>query len=407
MLSLLKLKKIRGWCLFDFAISSFPTLIITFFYGAFYAKKIASSSVLGASLWGFAISSASVLSLLIFAIVLFGGNLFKSKIKSNFFKFFFYLLVFFSFSLVFFNEGTNQIIPLLFVIMAFISFEFVNLFYNISLFKMQKTRVGALSNLGWAFGYLGGLISLIVIFLMIQISSENEYKIFGMSVFLFIGPFVAIWTLVFGSSHFKNLESVKFNKPNMLDLIENLRSKGLYRFLISYFFFNNAVISIFAFASMFSAFLFGLTESQILFLGIFIIGCFILGRYEDIIGSFKTVVICILGLMVVTFLLFWIKKVSLFWILSLAIGFFIGPIQASSRSVLVKEIKAKNQLSAFGLYSMFGNICSVLGPLLIGVIIDFSGSIRMGMLIIPIFFFLALLPFLKKSMFKVSYPSKN
>ena len=56
---------------------------------------------------------------------------------------------------------------------------------------------------------------------------------------------------------------------------------------------------------------------------------------------------------------------------------------------------------------MFGNICSVLGPLLIGVIIDFSGSIRMGMLIIPIFFFLALLPFLKKSMFKVSYPSKN
>ena len=80
MLSLLKLKKIRGWCLFDFAISSFPTLIITFFYGAFYAKKIASSSVLGASLWGFAISSASVLSLLIFAIVLFGGNLFKSKI---------------------------------------------------------------------------------------------------------------------------------------------------------------------------------------------------------------------------------------------------------------------------------------------------------------------------------------
>ena len=110
---------------------------------------------------------------------------------------------------------------------------------------MQKTRVGALSNLGWAFGYLGGLISLIVIFLMIQISSENEYKIFGMSVFLFIGPFVAIWTLVL-EVHIskKNLESVKFDKPNMLDLIENLRSKGLYRFLISYFFFNNAVISI-------------------------------------------------------------------------------------------------------------------------------------------------------------------
>ena len=226
MLSLLKLKKIRGWCLFDFAISSFPTLIITFFYGAFYAKKIASNSILGTSLWGFAISSASVLSLLIIAIVLFGGNFFKSKIKSNFFKFFFYLLVFFSFSLVFFNEGANQIIPLLFVIMAFISFEFVNLFYNVSLFKMQKTRIGALSNLGWAFGYFGGLISLIIVFLIIQISSVNEYKIFGMSVFLFIGPFVAIWTLVFGFRHLENSTTISFKVPNIIQLYDNIKSSS-------------------------------------------------------------------------------------------------------------------------------------------------------------------------------------
>ena len=85
--------------------------------------------------------------------------------------------------------------------------------------------------------------------------------------------------------------------------------------------------------------------------------------------------------------------------------FFIGPIQASSRSVLVKEIKAKTNYLHL-VYTLCSEIFVRLGPLLIGVIIDFSGSIRMGMLIIPIFF-LALLPFLKKSMFKVSYPSKN
>ena len=43
------------------------------------------------------------------------------------------------------------------------------------------------------------------------------------------------------------------------------------------------------------------------------------------------------------------------------IGFFIGPIQAASRSVIAK-IESKNQLSAFCVYSMFGNICSILGP---------------------------------------------
>ncbi len=400
MFSLLKSKEIRGWCLFDFAISSFPTLILTFFYGAFYAKKIASDEIIGTSLWGIAISFASVLSFLLLAFLLFAGQHSKLQIKVTFFKFFFYLLIIFSFGLIFFSEGSNQVIPLLFVVVSFISFEFVNLFYNVTLYKIQKKKeVGALSNLGWAFGYLGGLLSLLFIFIIIQISSSNDFIIFGVPVLLMIGPFVAGWTFVFGMPHFKNLGEIKFSKLHIPNLLENLRSSGLTKFMISYFFFNNAVISIFAFASMFSAFLFGLSESQILFLGVFInlfgiVGCITIGRFEDKIGSLKTVIICILSLFIVTCLLFWVENVWIFLILSLVIGFFIGPIQASSRSVLVKKINVKNQLSAFSLYAIFGNMCSILGPLSVGVLIDLSGSIRYGILIIPLFFALSLVPFI-------------
>ena len=60
----------------------------------------------------------------------------------------------------------------------------------------------------------------------------------------------------------------------------------------------------------------------------------------------------------------------LFWILSLMIGFFIGPIQAASRSVIARNDESKNQLSAFCVYSMFGNICSILGPFLVGLVIS-------------------------------------
>ena len=173
-------------------------------------------------------------------------------------------------------------------------------------------------------------------------------------------------------------------------------------FLVSYFFFNNAVISIFAFASMFASFLFGFTESQILFLGIFInlsgiIGCLILGRYEDKIGSEKTVLICILSLFISTFFLYFTKGYEIFWILALFIGFFIGPIQAASRSVIVKKIKSSDQLSAFCSFAMFGNICAILGPFLVSLIIDYSDNIRYGLLIIPIFLLLSLVPFKKIS----------
>ena len=89
MLSLLNSKKVRSWCFFDFGISSYPTLILTFFYGAFYAKEIATNSTIGTSLWGYALSSASIICFLILSFILiFGRSLFK-KIKVITFEFFF------------------------------------------------------------------------------------------------------------------------------------------------------------------------------------------------------------------------------------------------------------------------------------------------------------------------------
>ena len=82
---------------------------------------------------------------------------------------------------------------------------------------------------------------------------------------------------------------------------------------------------------------------------------------------------------------------------TLFIGFFIGPIQAASRSVIVKKIKSSDQLSAFCSFAMFGNICAILGPFLVSLIIDYTGNIRYGLLIIPTFLLLSLLPFKKIS----------
>ena len=116
---------------------------------------------------------------------------------------------------------------------------------------------------------------------------------------------------------------------------------------------------------MFASFLFGFSESQILFLGVFInlsgiIGCLILGRYEDRFGSEKTVLVCIFALLLFTALLFITKKNLIFWLIALFIGFFIGPIQAASRSVIVKKIRSSDQLSAFCSFAMFGNVCAIL-----------------------------------------------
>ncbi len=403
MIDQLKNKKIRGWCFFDFGISCYPTLILTFFYGAFYAKKIAVSPEIGTSNWGFSISIASILSFLLFSIILVQGKNFFGNLKTRFFGWFYLILILSTASLYFFDESSNEFYPLLVIIVSLVSFEIINLFYNLSLHKVApKHKEGQISNLGWAFGYLGGLCSLAIIFLLLKFTKLYDYKLFDISIFLLIGPFVAMWTILFGYSHIKNFMNEKFKIPNIVDFLKSIRKSKITPFLLSYFFFNNAIISIFAFASMFASFLFGFSESQILFLGVFInlsgiIGCLILGRYEDRFGSEKTVLVCIFALLLSTALLFITKKNLIFWLIALFIGFFIGPIQAASRSVIVKKIRSSDQLSAFCSFAMFGNVCAILGPFLVSIIIDYSGNIRYGLLVIPAFFLLSIIPFKKIS----------
>ena len=288
-----------------------------------------------------------------------------------------------------------------------ISFEVVNLFYNLSLHKVSnKNEEGLISNLGWGFGYLGGLISLLIVFSFIQLTKHYEYQILGISVFLLVGPFVGIWTLIFGYMHLRDFIKTVFDIPTLIDFFKNVKDENLLNFVYSYFFFNNAVVSIFAFAGMFASFLFGLTESDILFLGVFInlfgiVGCFSLGRMEDKIGSRRIISICIISLFICTISLYFTRNVLIFWIIALIIGFFIGPIQASSRSVIAKHIKSKNQISAFCAFSMFGNMCAILGPFFVGFVIRLTNDVQYGLLIIPLFLGLSIFPSLIRGKFNV------
>ncbi len=395
-----KNKKIRDWCLFDFGISSYPTLIITFIYGAFYAKQIALSPEIGASNWGFAISFGSVLSFFVFLSVLLKGN--KNKnLGIKFFSSSFNLFVISVSALYLFDQSSNEYFPLIIVIISLVTFEILNLFYNLSLHDVaKKKKRGLISSLGWATGYLGGLLSLVLILTLLSITKENDFKILGQSIFLLLGPIVGIWTLFFGSKHIRHYKNKTFKIDKFVFFLKKIKFNKINKFLISYFFFNNSVICIFAFASIIASFLFGFSEEEILRLGIFInfagiIGCLLLGKIEDNFGSENVVITCIIFLMLTTIMLYFTSNKSLFWILSLIIGFFIGPIQAASRSLISKKLESKSQLSAFCVYSMFGNICSILGPFLVGLVINFTSDIRQGLLVIPIFFLISLIPLYK------------
>jgi UMF1 family MFS transporter len=299
--------------------------------------------------------------------------------------------------LFFLEKGSNNILPLLLIIVSFISFEVLNFFYNLSLHKISKRSIqGAVSNLGWASGYVGGLLSLLLTFIFIKITKSQNYEFLGFSTFLFIGPFVAFWCLIFGRSHLNNFKGKTFLIPTIKNILPELKNSRLPWFLLGYFFFNNGVICIFVFASMFASILFGLKETEILLMGVFInlrgvLGCLVLGRIDDKVGSEKIVISCSLLLFFLTFSIYFVNSVYLFWIIAILIGFFVGPIQASSRSVIAKRTITKNQTVSFSIFTIFGSLCSIFGPFLVGIIIDISDSIRLGLCIISLFFIIPVL----------------
>ena len=140
---------------------------------------------------------------------------------------------------------------------------------------------------------------------LLNLTQLNDYKLFGQSIFLLIGPFVGLWTLIFGFKHIDNYKNKIFKIDNLFLFLKNIKEKKISGFLISYFFFNNSVICIFAFASLIASFLFGFSEEEILKLGVFInmagiVGCLFLGKIEDNFGSEKIVMLCITLLMLIT-----------------------------------------------------------------------------------------------------------
>ncbi|MAH78934.1 MAG: hypothetical protein CMP41_03265 [Rickettsiales bacterium] len=398
-----KLKKLKTWCLFDFGLSSYPTLILTFFFGAYYVKVIAIDEVSGTSDWGLSISISSFICVTLFTLFLKINKRLGLTLKSLNFLIPFLLLISCTSFLYFFNDSRFIYLPLLFIVISFVAFEVLNLFYNISLTKIaSRKNIGFASNIGWSVGYLGGLLSLFIIWYLIRLSENDSSVIYSENIFVFIGPFVGFWTLLFCTPHFLSFKNISFKIPANFSILRIIKTKTIRSFIFAYFLYNNAVICIFAFASLFASILFNFSENEILLLGIFInlagiIGCLFFAKFEDNIGSRKTICICIISLTILTFLLLFIKTKLFFWSLALFIGFFIGPIQASSRSYLSKSIGEKDVLSIFTFYSVLGNSCSIIGPFFISILISITDSIKIGLTLIPLYLFLSLLILNKKT----------
>ena len=410
---LYKKKAIISWCIFDWANSAFPTVIITFVFASYYSENIAKTSETGMAEWGWMLSLSSFC--VAFLGPAFGALADHTGNKKTWLLIFTLLCIVTCISLWKIRPNEDFVfLALCLVGFGNFSFEMGMIFYNALLINISPTKdLGRLSGLGWALGYFGGLscLGLILIGFIENNSSLLNLDHDTAEHIRITGPIVGLWMTCFSVPLFlwvpdniapnKVIISYKRGLKGLKLIFNNIkRSHSIFEFLIARMIYNDGLNTLFALGGIYAAGTFGFNFSELIIFGILInisagLGSGIYAWVDKWIETNQTIIICLVSLIALTSLLLIVESKKSFWLIGVTLGLFIGPIQPASRAIMAKLTRKKQVTSMFGFYAMSGKVTAFLGPALLSTMTTLFDSQRIGMSSILIFFIIGLLLFLK------------
>ena len=427
---------LAGWVLFDWAAQPYFTLVLTFVYAPYFATAVAASPQQGQALWGYATAAAGLTIALgspLFGAVADAGGRRKPWIAA------FGAVLVLASALLWLGRpgdaGSIMLVLLAFAI-ATVAVEFATVFNNAMMPTLvPPEKLGRLSGAGWATGYVGGLVSLVVTLGLLAGSPETGKTLAGLDPLFGLdpaaregdraaGPFSALWFVLFVIPLFlftpdtpKKLPARAAMRQGIATLRRTLRELPGHRnvalFLAANMIYADGLVALFAFGGIFAAGTFGWGTIEIGLFGILLTitgaaGALLGGALDDRVGS-KPVILSALALLLaalVAILLIGRDHVGPFAVappapgdglyasageraylaIGAAIGFAAGPLQAASRTFLARVAPADRITQFYGLFALTGRITSFLGPLLVAAVTQATASQRAGISVITVFF---------------------
>ncbi|MGQ0541312.1 MAG: MFS transporter [Blastocatellia bacterium] len=414
-------KQIFGWMTYDWANSAFYTTVVSVLIGP-YLIAMATSAVgedgVILDLWLFNVTPkglpAFCIAISVGAMVLLlpilGAIADYTHLKKKMMAFFSYLGVISS-SILFFVTGDSYIVCSVILVIANMSFAAANVFYNAFLIDLTtEDRRDKISSYGYAAGYIGGVVMLILNLLLINnaerlgVSTGLAVRISFLAASLWWGLFAAItFRLIKTTAPEKavpkgeNLVTVGF-KELWVTLKELRRLRYTMLFLLAYLFYNDGIQTVILQSSVFLSYeLFtskGLPEDNSFLLGIFLVaqisalaGALLFERIARYIGAKRTIVISLaIWCGIVIYAYAFLENKTQAWIMGACIGLVLGSAQALSRSLYSQMIPVGRESSFFGLYEISEKGTSWMGQLLFTIIVGATGSFRQAILALIVFF---------------------
>jgi len=399
-------KTIWAWSLYDFANSSFTTLIVTFVYAAYFAKGIALDEHTGTDLWSTGITISAIVVALLSPFM--GALADKGGYRKRFLAIATSVCIAATILLFFPQKGQAYFAITVFII-ANVAFEMANVFYNAFLPSIApQEKIGRISGYGWALGYGGGLLCMLAGLLFLV---QPDPPLFGLNPdtdqhIRATNLLVAVWFAVFSLPMFLFVKDRKVDNPPAAKVLmagawEDLkrvfrdvkRFKQVFRLLVARLIYNDGLVTIFGFGGIYASVVFDFSVSQIIVFGIALnlaagIGAFAFGFMDDRLGGKITILVSIVGLIVAATIAVVTTSVTWFWVSGIGVGLLAGPNQSASRSLLGRFTPVKHENEFYGFFAFSGKFTAFLGPFLLGKLTLLFESMRAGVGVVVILFFI-------------------
>ncbi|MDP2085619.1 MAG: MFS transporter, partial [Gemmobacter sp.] len=321
-----------------------------------------------------------------------------------------------------------------------IGMEFATTFTNAMMPDLAPPEeLGKISGSGWAFGYAGGVLALILMLTLLAEGARGTTLIgiaplFGLDAAAregtrAVGPFTAIWFAVFMVPFFLwvreprrpgigIIAAVRGAFPETMATLRALpRNRSLFAYLGSSMFYRDALNGMYTFGGIYAAGVLGWAVTDVGVFGILAaitgaVFAWIGGRADSRFGPKPVILVSVVVLALVCLGIVYVSRTEVFgmpvgpdsalpdiafYVLGCLIGAGGGVLQSASRTMMVRQSDPAKMTESFGLYALSGKAMSWMAPLSIGVTTHITGSQQLGIVPLIVLFLvgLVLLVFVK------------
>lgn len=366
---------VRSWAYYDFANSGYILSYGAFLLPAYFAAVLINFGYPLAA-WGTANAIATFLGVLL--ALLLG----KVSDKYGKYKFLKLTVVLSSLGMILMGLATafsEALVGPLFIATQAMFIASISLSDSVLPHISQGPQSYRYSGFAWGIGYIGGILSLIIVLLLQKQSSE-----FSLSVFLSVGLFYAFFSglALRGLKHFNDF-------PSSYKESLSLTRKQKTQFLIGFWIISECITVFILFFALYCLKELGLTSMQIGYMLLLIqavaFPATAIGGRLAASGKMNTIFTSSMACMIVAFVLLLLPpSTPLVVLISILGGFSIGNSQSILRAHYARIVKPEKSGTEFGFYSFVSQAAVIVGPILYGWSSDSLESQKIPLIVLTV-----------------------